>query len=194
MADEQIKGYQNQIENLTQEHTKLLEDIEKNVSLPVQTIENESQTDDHQYEKLTQINNKLKRALQTYKEKLNRVASERPDLFDGIGGETSERLDHLISTLENQATQIDASQAERDRIEKQLRTEIEDYQKQIDQLQQTLSQKDEERNLLREHLNNVELELRKTLDENISTMSILESIVEERDALAKQQVLHIAER
>jgi hypothetical protein len=184
-----MKDYQNQIENLTQEHTKLLEDIKKNVSSPVETTENESQTDDHQYEKLTQVNSKLKRVLQTYKEKLSRVASERPDLFDGIGEETSERLDHLISTLENQA-----SQAERDRVEKQVQTEIEDYQKQIDQLQQILSQKDEERNLLREHLNNVELELRKTLDENISTMSILESIVEERDALVKQQTLHSVER
>ena len=136
----------------------------------------------------------MKDALQTYDEKLNRVVSERPDLFDGAGAQTSERLDQLISALANQATQVHVLQAERDRIEKQLQTEIEDHQKQIDHLQQTVSQKDEERNSLQEHLNNVELELRKTLDDHTSAMSKLESIVEERDALIKQQALHSVER
>ena len=129
MADEQIKDYQSQIENLTQERTKLLEDIEKNVSTPVQANENESQTDDYQDEKLTQVNNELKDALQTYKEKLSQVASERPDLFDGAGAQTSERLDHLISTLASQATKIDVLQAERDQIEKQSQTEIKELQR-----------------------------------------------------------------
>jgi small-conductance mechanosensitive channel len=129
VTDEQMKDYQHQIENLTQEHTKLLEDVEKNVSTPVQTTENESQTDDYQHEKLTQVNNKLKSALQTYKEKVNRVASERPDLFDGIGEETSEHLDHLISTLASQATQIDVLHAQHDQTEKQLQTEIKELQR-----------------------------------------------------------------
>jgi prefoldin subunit 5 len=43
---------------------------------------------------------------------------------------------------------------------------IESYEKQIKQLQQNLSQKDDERTLLREHLNEVELEFRKILDDH----------------------------
>jgi flagellar biosynthesis chaperone FliJ len=43
---------------------------------------------------------------------------------------------------------------------------IENYEKQIKQLQQNLSQKDDERTLLRERLNEVELEFRKILDDH----------------------------
>ena len=75
------------------------------------------------------INTKLKRALQTFKEKINRLASERPDLFSDIGEETSERFDHLISTVEHQATQIDILQAERHEVEQKLQNEIKELQK-----------------------------------------------------------------
>ncbi len=75
------------------------------------------------------MNNKLKRALQTIKDKLHRVATERPDLFANTGEETSERLDHLISTVEHQATQIDILQTERDQSEEQLRNEIQELQR-----------------------------------------------------------------
>jgi hypothetical protein len=95
----------------------------------MQTTDHESQTDDHQHEKLVQMNNKLKRALQTFKEKIHRVVTERPDLFEGIGEETNERLDHLISTAENQATQVSVLQAERDQIEQQLQSEIKELQR-----------------------------------------------------------------
>jgi hypothetical protein len=71
---------------------------------------------------------------------------------------------------------------------------VEDYQKQIKQLQQNLSQKDDERILLRERLNEVELELRKTLDNDASVMAKYESVVEERDRLVKQQTLHSTEK
>jgi len=107
-----------------------LEQVQKNTSSsPVQTIDNESQTDDQQYDKIIQINNKLKRALQSLKDKINRLVTERPDLFVNIGEDTSERLDYLISTVEHQATQIDILQTERDQSEEQLRNEIQELQR-----------------------------------------------------------------
>ena len=41
----------------------------------------------------------------------------------------------------------------------------------IERLERTISEKDEERNLIREQLNEVELELRKSLDENTQLLS-----------------------
>ena len=119
-----LVDYEHQIENLRQERANLLEELQKSTPLPVQTTDNESQTDDHQHEKLVQVNNKLKRALQTLKEKIHRVVIERSDLFVDIGEETSERLDHLISAVEHQAVQIDILQAEHDQAEEQFRSEI----------------------------------------------------------------------
>ncbi len=75
------------------------------------------------------MNTKLKRFLQTFKEKIHRLVTERPDLFANIGEETSERLDHLISTVERQAAQMDSLQTERNEIEQQLRSEINELQK-----------------------------------------------------------------
>jgi predicted nucleic acid-binding Zn-ribbon protein len=75
---------------------------------------------------------------------------------------------------------------------------IEDYEKQIKQLQQNLSENEDERTLLRQRLNEVELEFRKTLDDHSSTSAMyeeqLQSIVQERNALVEQQVLQSAER
>jgi chromosome segregation ATPase len=219
-----------------QEPANLLEEIKEKTLPPKQTTDNESQTDDRQHEKLVQVNNELKNELQTFKEKVERVVTEKPDLFDGISEETSERLDHLISKIENQATQINVLHTERDQVEEQLRNEIkqlqryvtrrcssdliscsisefyssletnqnaldnerqmkmeqlssivEDYQKQIEQLQQNLSEKDNERSSLSEHLNEVELELKKTIDDYASAMTKYESLV-------KEQTLHSEER
>ena len=52
-------------------------------------------------------------------------------------------------------------------------------QSSIDELQQTISQKEEEQNVLRQQLNDVELELRKTLDNH-------QRITQERDGLIEQ--------
>jgi len=123
-TEEQLNEHKNQIDNLMQERIHLLEEIERKTLPLIQTTDNESQTDDRQHEKLVQLNNKLKRVLQTFKDKIQRVATERPELFEGIGEETSERLDHLISTVENQATQINVLQAEHDQVEEQLQNEI----------------------------------------------------------------------
>jgi predicted nucleic acid-binding Zn-ribbon protein len=74
---------------------------------------------------------------------------------------------------------------------------IENYEKQIKQLQQKLSQNEDERSLLRERLNEVELELTKTLDDRASTLAMyeeqLQSAVQERNALVEQQALQSAE-
>ena len=80
-------------------------------------------------EKQVKINIKLKRALQTIKDKMQRIATERPDLFTNIGEETNERLDHLIAAVEHQATQIDILQSEHNGTEEQLRNEIQELQR-----------------------------------------------------------------
>ncbi len=128
-TEEQVQNYKHQIENLIQERANLVEEIEKKTIPSRQTVDHECQTDDHQHEKLVQMNNKLKRVFQSFKEKIQRVASERPDIFHGVGEETSERLEHLISTVEKQATQIDILQAERNQVEEQLRNEIKQLQR-----------------------------------------------------------------
>ncbi len=128
-AEAQITDYKNHIENLVQERAKLLQEIEKNTSTPLQTKDNESQTDDREHEKLVEANNKLKRVLQTFTDKIHRAVTEKPALFDGIGEETNERLEHMISTIENQASQIDVLHANRDQVEEQLRNENKELQK-----------------------------------------------------------------
>jgi hypothetical protein len=76
-------------------------------------------------------------------------------------------------------------------------TIVEDYEKQIKQLQQKLSQNEDERSLLRERLNEVELEFTRTIDDRASTLAMyedqLQSTVQERNALVQQQVLQSAE-
>ena len=128
-TEEQLENYRNQIKNLINERANLEEEIEKKTIPSIQTVDHESQTDDHQHEKIVQMNNKLKRVLQLFKEKIQRAVAERPDLFDGVGEETSERLEHLISTVANQATQIDVLHAERNQVEEQLQNEIKRLQR-----------------------------------------------------------------
>ncbi len=106
-----------------------MEEIEKKTAAPIQAIDNESQTEDHQHEELVQVNNKLERALQAFKEKIDRAATETPDLFNGIGEDTNQRLDHLISTVENQAAQISVLQVEHGQLEEQLQNEIKQLQR-----------------------------------------------------------------
>ena len=127
--EERLTDYENQIENLVRERTSLLEEIQKNIPSSVQTTDSEKPADDHQQDKLVKVNNKLKRVLQTFKDKINRVVTERPDLFANTGEETSERLDHLISTVEHLATQIEILQAEHNQSEEQLRNEIRELQR-----------------------------------------------------------------
>ncbi len=89
-------------------------------SIIKQTIDNETQTDEQTQDKLIQVNNKLKRALQTIKDKIHQAVVERPQLFPDVGDDTIERLDHLISAIGNQATQIDLLQNERDHAQHEI--------------------------------------------------------------------------
>ncbi|CAF0830686.1 unnamed protein product [Adineta ricciae] len=183
------------------EHTGVVTATEVVTTISVETAQAETQTDDRQHDKLVQVNNKLKRALQGLKDKIHRFVLDRPDLFDGIGEETSERLDNLIFSVENQATQIDKLQDHVNELESSLEalqneqrtvtssddaSTADDYQKQVSQLQQALSQKDEERSLLREHLNEVEIELRKALDDNALVADKYELLKQERDVLVEE--------
>ena len=93
-------------------------------SIIKQTTDNETQTDEQSQEKLTQVNSKLQRALHTIKARIHQAANNRPDLFSDVGEDTIERLDHLISTIDGQTTQID-----------QLRNECQQARSEIDQLQ-----------------------------------------------------------
>ncbi|CAF4696429.1 unnamed protein product, partial [Rotaria socialis] len=232
-TEEQLKICENQIQHLINEHAALSEELQNKTSTSVSNIDNESQTDEQQQQdKLVQLNHKLKRALQTFKDKIHRLVTERPELFTDVGEETTERFDHLITTVEHQATHIDLLQSENEQSQEQLRnqilelqssldacryqlenerpvqgqqlvcatppsdeisqTNIENYEKQIRQLQQKLSQHDDEKSLLRERLNEVELELRKVLDDHTSTTALydeqLQSLITERDAIVEQQI------
>lgn len=107
-----MRNYENQIEHLLREHANLSDELQKKASSSIETIDVECQTDDHQHDKLLQVNNKLKRALQTFKDKIQRLVVAQPDIFTNVGDETSERLDHLISTVEHQRTQMNILQDE----------------------------------------------------------------------------------
>ncbi len=112
-----------------QERTNLLREIEAKTQPPVQTVDHDSQTDDRQHEKLVQFNNKLKRALQSVKDKIHRLVADRPDLFDGVGEDASERLDHLIATVENQAAEVNVLQTERNQATEEHQRQIKEFQR-----------------------------------------------------------------
>ena len=73
-----------------------------------------------------------------------------------------------------------------------------DHERQIKQLQQKLSQNEDERSLLRERLNEVEVEFRQAIDDRASTIAMyeeqLQSLVQERNALVEQQELQAGDR
>lgn len=64
---------------------------------------------------------------------------------------------------------------------------LEGYRNQIEQLRRNLSEKDEERDLLREHMNEIEIELRQALNKHTA-------LEEERDELLAQQARISADR
>lgn len=75
---------------------------------------------------------------------------------------------------------------------------LEDYEQQVKQLQQKLSQNENERKLLRERLNEVELEFQQTIDDRASTIAMyeqqLQSLVQQRSALVNQHQLQSMEK
>lgn len=134
-------------------------------------------------QKLVQMNTKLKRALQTIKEKIQQVAVERPEWFSDASEDTLERLNHLLTAVDQQASQL-----------AQLQSQCNDAQEQIDQLQLTVVRKDDERALLREHLNDVELQLREALDQQTSNTAEFEAFKKEKDSLVSQYQSELKQR
>ena len=65
-------------------------------------------------DKLEKVVAKLKKVLKTTRDKINQIVVEQPELFDGVGEEMNDRLDHLISTIQNQAAHIAQLQLDRD--------------------------------------------------------------------------------
>ena len=85
--------YEETIEKLTRERSSLLEQLE--TAKPSEANE-----------KLEKVAGKLKKVLKTTKDKINQIVVENPELFDGVSEDMNDRLDHLISTIRNQAAQI----------------------------------------------------------------------------------------
>ncbi|CAF1461374.1 unnamed protein product [Adineta steineri] len=199
-TEKQLAHYQKQLKDLLKQNTNLTEELKKStISSPVETTDNESQTDERQQEKLAQVNNKLKRALQGIKDKIHRVVNEKPDLFDGVSEDTSERLEHLISTVENQAAYINILQSERDQVQEQLTSPsaensssiVDDYQQQIHQLQQNLLEKDEQQSLLKENLNKVEAELEQIRNDYSSIVTEYKLLVQQQTQESQNSQLEI---
>ena len=142
-----IEQYQNQIDVLMEQQENLLtrnSQLEQSLllkssdteSVAIDTYESVkqtpkldrgTQTEEQGQDKLSQVNSKLKRALQSLKEKIHRVVVEHPDLFLDTTDDTLERLDHLAVSLRNQSSHTAALQNERDL----LRDEIDRLQRYV---------------------------------------------------------------
>ena len=106
MLENQLQEYENQIAELRRQRADVLEQLDAKATAHLPS----GDTD-----KMARVNTKLKRALQSIKEKIQQLVSDRPDLFVDVGEETSERLDHLILTVRNQTALINELQMELDR-------------------------------------------------------------------------------
>ena len=92
------------------------------------TREYGTQTDEQNQDKSSSINAKFKRALQTIKEKVQRLVLERPELFDNIHDDTIDRLDHMIVLIEQQSDRIKHLQNQLDKSISDARLESEKNQ------------------------------------------------------------------
>lgn len=97
-------------DDASQDEINQFEEIIEGKHLPKTTIDNETQTDDQHYDKVVQLNHKLKKAFQNMKEKINRFVNEKPHLFLETNDEIMERLDQLISTFKTQISQHECDQ------------------------------------------------------------------------------------
>ena len=73
-------------------------------------LKSELNSRDQQEKKSTQINDKLKRALQTIKEKIHRIVQQKPEWFSRSNADTIERIDQLLTAMKNQTKQIEELQ------------------------------------------------------------------------------------
>lgn len=84
------------------------------------TVDSETQTDEQTHDKLSQINNKLKRALQTIKDKIHQITIEQPELFTLTNDDTLERIDQLVFAIRNQSVQINDLQNSYDQAQQEI--------------------------------------------------------------------------
>lgn len=68
------------------------------------------------------------------------------------------------------------------------------YEKQIKELQENLSEKEDEQASLRERFNEIELELGKTLYDHAAMTGEYEALIKEHNTLVEQQKLQLSER
>ncbi len=92
-----------------------------------------------------------------------------------------------------ETSQNELDNERREKVE-QLSSQSENYQKHFQELQQNLSEKDNERTALSERLNEVELDLKKAIDDHVSLQAKYETLIEERNVLVEQQALFSTER
>ncbi len=92
-----------------------------------------------------------------------------------------------------ETSQNELDNERREKLE-QLSSQSGNYQKQIEQLQQNLSEQDHERASLSERLNEVELELKKAIDDHALLNAKYETLIEKQNTLEEQRALQSAER
>lgn len=105
---------------MKRQREELLEKLEIKSSATTQSADSD---------KLLKMNTKLKRFLQTMKEKIQGVVAQHPSLFENVGEETNERLDHLISTVNDLVRRLDELRREHESARLAYQEEIEDLQK-----------------------------------------------------------------
>ena len=109
--------FRNQVEKLTGERTKLLEELEKTTVSVV--------------------------TLQTLNDRLDRLATEKPEIFDGIYEDKSAQLQRLISIVDTQLEQIKALNTECNTVKQQLvekDTELRANQIETEQVREELNE------------------------------------------------------
>ena len=99
-------------------------------------------------------------------------------MFPQVTEDTIERFDQVICVIENQTKQIESLQKEN---------------REIEELQESLVEKEKECGLLEDRINQVENDLKKTLDDQISLSIKVEALQEERNALVEQENLQLRE-
>jgi hypothetical protein len=144
---------------------------------PRASIDSRSQEANVDTEKLTKMNSKLKQVVQRLKEKMQRVVNESPSLFEGVGEETNERLDHVLALVGEQARRIDELQS----LQKESVNDSDTH---------PLAHSGEEYVILRQRLEEVEDELRKVTEDRTAVLGMYEeqfnALMQERDALVEQ--------
>ena len=161
---------------------------------PRDTADHETQTDELSQDKLSQVNNKLRRALQTIKEKVHQAAIEHPEIFTDTGDDTLERLDHLIAAVGNQAAQIqflknemEEQPLQQDRVSDDHHSQL---SKEVDQLRSELDERSEQLRELKEKYSAISSKID---DDHLEEYEHrIEALTDERDQLLErnQQLEH----